>query len=241
MKTAREKLEIIFKPECMSATAALTTLIEIADRLGKSLEVAFDTTRVSAEEFRMRTELSGKWSHEIKLDDVTLAYGIVAPWEHCFISITQSIVGRSVDWVPWLKPFLWKPGFIQAWIADVDYNHWQNAEQPIEYKLSGRDHAHLPRISNGLPSPLEDMWIDISKNPGRRVLKKGYVEAVGDKMWLDRNFIARIGGINIERLRVAGWRVRMEEGGAIMAAPSGTFSEESATEHQQQLRTALYN
>ena len=38
--------------------------------------------------------------------------------------------------------------------------------------------------SNGLPYPLEQKIIDVSANPGRRMFREGYIEAVGATMWL---------------------------------------------------------
>lgn len=42
--------------------------------------------------------------------------------------------------------------------------------------------------SNGLPPPLEQLVVDTSGNPGRRVLREGFVEAVGAVMWLGPSF-----------------------------------------------------
>ena len=72
----------------------------------------------------------------------------------------------------------------QAFLHSADYYHWQNAEQPMEYECAGRDHSMLPKVHNGLPPPLDAMWIDISRNPGRRYLREGFQEAVSSPMWL---------------------------------------------------------
>ena len=48
-------------------------------------------------------------------------------------------------------------------------------------------------ISNNLPPPLEKMIIDTSNNPGRRIIRMGYVEAIGSPMWLGRQFWERTG------------------------------------------------
>jgi hypothetical protein len=47
--------------------------------------------------------------------------------------------------------------------------------------------------SNNLPPPLEQMIIDTSNNPGRRIIRMGYVEAVGSPIWLGRQFWERTG------------------------------------------------
>jgi hypothetical protein len=37
------------------------------------------------------------------------------------------------------------------------------------YELNGKDFSSLPLKSNGLPPPLEESEVDISKNPGRSI------------------------------------------------------------------------
>jgi len=51
----------------------------------------------------------------------------------------------------------------------------------------------LPTRSNGLPPPLARMEIDTSHNPGRRVLRQGFVEAVGSPMWFGAPFWPLVG------------------------------------------------
>jgi hypothetical protein len=75
-----------------------------------------------------------------------------------------------------------------GWIADSEYQHWQNAYDPLQFKSVGKDFSHLPMKSNGLPYPLEQSIIDTSNNPGRRVIQNGYYEVVGSVMWLGEPF-----------------------------------------------------
>jgi hypothetical protein len=88
----------------------------------------------------------------------------------------------------WVRPIATCKQFRSARVFDQDYEFWQNAEDPIQYEGSGRSYAGLPMKSNGLPYPLEQRILDISKNPGRRVFRQGYVEAVGAVMWLGEQF-----------------------------------------------------
>ncbi len=81
--------------------------------------------------------------------------------------------------------------FIMAWVADSEYDYWQNADTIAE--AAGREHWHLPKISNGLPPPLQDEIIDVSHNPGRRALRQSYVEAVASRMWLSDKFFLATG------------------------------------------------
>ena len=238
----REQLEIIFSLDSISAIEALRELFSLAETFNYPMEVEFDSIKLNASKFLSQVEKSGKWSTDIRLGGLTFRFGIVTAWKHCFIFITQLNAGELIDWFAWLAPFLKRPGFIQAWIADLEFDYWQNAEQPIEYELANRDYSKLPLKSNGAPPPLQAMWIDISNNPGKRVIKEGYVEAVGEKMWLSPIFKERIGGIDIDRLRTAGWTVDTKsiDGITVLTAPKGSFSEGIDTKYQQKLRAALY-
>lgn len=242
MRSNQKQLEIIFGLGSISDFDALKRLMDVAQTCGSLTEVAFESTRLSASDFIDKIKKSGKWSHEIQLGGFLLRFGVVTAWEHCFVSIKQTGLEIPINWSEWVAPFLKHPGFIQAWVIDCDFAYWQNAEQPIQYELAGRDYFDLPLISNGLPPPLRDMWIDISNNPGKRIAKQGYVEAIGEKMWLALDFFSRIGGINVDRLRSAGWTVTKEEewGGFVLTAPNGLIREDGAIESQRKLRSALY-
>ena len=93
---------------------------------------------------------------------------------------------------------------VSARIFDRDYNHWQNARDPLQYEVEGRDYSHLPMRHNNLPPPLDRMEIDTSRNPGRRVIRMGYVEAVSSHMWLGPLFWERTGA-DKEKVLSADW------------------------------------
>ena len=88
----------------------------------------------------------------------------------------------------WIRPFLELNGLIGARIFDAEYEFWQNAEDLLSYRTRGRPFDNLPLKSNGLPPPLERTVVDISMNPGRRVLRRGGVESIGSEMWLGTDF-----------------------------------------------------
>lgn len=84
-----------------------------------------------------------------------------------------------------LSNLLWQSeGLVLAAAIDQDYDYWQNAEDPLQYKAVGRSWTHLPLRSNGLPPPLDQTLIDVSSNPGRRYMRRGFVEVVGYLMWI---------------------------------------------------------
>lgn len=132
-------------------------------------------------------------------------------------------------------------GLVMAWIVDRDYEYWQNASDPLQYEAAKRDHQHLPKISNGLPFPLEQMIIDISANPGRRVIREGYIEAVGAVMDLGYRFWA-LTGANLDQVR----RLALKCIGDSSSIVQVTFtnspfrSVESDVELQARIRATLY-
>ena len=243
MINKREQLEIIFFLDSISAIEALKALLGITEELAYVIDADSELAHLRSSSFLAKIEKSGKWSQELRFAGMSFQFGKVTAWGHCFVFIKQLEAGKPADWNIWLAPFIKKQGFVQAWIADLEFDYWQNAEQPIQYELANRDYSKLPLKSNGFPPPLQAMWIDISNNPGKRVIKEGYVEAVGEKMWLSPIFKERIGGIDIDRLHAAGWTVDTKsiDGITILTAPKGSFSEEIDTKYQQKLRAALYD
>lgn len=155
----------------------------------------------------------------------------------------KSASETRIPWDTWASRFIGSPNFVMAWLADSEYEHWQNAEDLLEYTAVGRPHEHLPKKSNGLPPPLEQIIVDISGNPGRRLLRTGYYEAVGAVMWLGEPFwqMTSANRSEVERSR---WLqvskllptvVRIEA-----SAKCFTTVEGRAGELQRELRTLLF-
>lgn len=103
--------------------------------------------------------------------------------------------------------------------------------------------ASLPMKSNDLPPPLDQMIVDTSRNPGRRVLRDGYVEAVGHRMWLGPEYFVRVPGADRDGIRNADWlKVTELEGGVmeVTAAPE-PFTDDSTADLQDRLRKLLFS
>jgi hypothetical protein len=134
-------------------------------------------------------------------------------------------------------------GFCQAWVFDIDYTYWQNAADLLQYKTAGRDFSKLPIISNGLPPPLLQNIVDISRNPGRRLIRKGHFEAVGSTMWLSDIFFSLTKGEqNRDAIRGADWiDFKVLDNGVIKLQVHPTpFCDESTATIQDKLRSLLY-
>ena len=122
-----------------------------------------------------------------------------------FIHITQTKYARPADWDRWVEPFFqFAHELISARVLDDEYEWWQIARDPDSYKLAGRSYEGLPMKWNNLPAPLGQYEIDISTNPGRRVLCEGYVEALGATMWLGGLFTERT-GCDLAAVEAADW------------------------------------
>lgn len=127
------------------------------------------------------------------------------------------------------------------WLS-AEYHHWQNAEDPLLYRVAGRSVEGLRMKNNDLPPPLDQMIVDISGNPGRRVLRDGYVEAVGHKMWLGSEFFSRVPGVNRDVVVSAPWLRVSERPHGILEIVAGDepFVDESTADLQVRLRRLLF-
>lgn len=129
----------------------------------------------------------GKPHFHVEFKNAVYQYGAIGNHKISVISIENCIINLD-DACRWTEPFLSFDSIVQARVYDKEYEYWQNASDPLEYETAGRSYSHLPTRSNDLPPPLEQMIIDTSKNPGRRLLREGYIEAIGSVMWLGKLF-----------------------------------------------------
>ena len=94
------------------------------------------------------------------------------------------------SWDEWLSHLQRAGDLVSARVIDREYEFWQNASDPLEFTANGRD---VPSERLYVDPVFGDHLIDISGNPGRRVLRDGFVEAVGSPMWLSDLFFLRTG------------------------------------------------
>lgn len=235
--------KIKFQPRkgIIGALDVFDMLIKIMHSL--EIEVSFTDGRkkTSATILRRQIERKNAWGH-LETDEISFRYGVAGSYNHCFISIREKVPGAADDWDVWTKPFIVLDGFVEGWVADVEYSYWQNVRDPIEYKNVGLDFSHLPMKSNGLPPPLEKMEIDISCNPGRWVLQSGYVEAVGFIMWLSDLFWNKVGMTHKNRVSSVDWlrTSELEKGILKIQMPEPFFISDKTADAQNRLRTYLY-
>jgi hypothetical protein len=236
--------KVKFQPRTGSVTPldALNLLIGRMQVLGIEATFIEGQKTISIAALKKRVETKGTWGH-LETDGLSLQYGVAGSFDHCFVSIREKVANAAGDWDTWATPFVGLDGFVEGWVADVEYNHWQNAKDPIEYESAGRDFSHLPMKSNGLPPPLEQMEIDTSRNPGRWVLRSGYVEAIGSTMWLSELFWRRVGEDSKIRMNSTEWLHTDEPAKGIskLRTPEHCFISEETADIQNRLRACLYS
>lgn len=130
---------------------------------------------------------------------------------------------------------------ITARFFDPEYERWQNASDPLEYQVAGRSLAGLRLRSNELPPPLTQDIVDTSTNPGRRVLRDGYVEAIAHRMWLGGEFWRRVPGSDRTKVAGADWLVQRSRGEFLeILAQAEPFSSVHSADIQDRLRRLLF-
>ena len=96
--------------------------------------------------------------------------------------------------------------------------------------------------SNDLPAPLDQMVVDITGNPGRRILRNGYVEAIGQRMWLGPEYFARVPGVDRRAILSAAWpkAIERQDGIIEVTAADEPFCDASTADLQLHLRELLF-
>jgi hypothetical protein len=232
------KLEVVVPSEGMDHAALATMCVEIANRAGipeRRLSVYGRPLSVQELKNQLRgrrtflLEGDGFQAHLSCITDFRLGYltveGLGWNWlEDCATHVTNMTSVVSCRWV------------------DAEYDHWQNAEDPILYQVAGRSMKGLPMRSNDLPPPLARMVVDISSNPGRRILRDGYVEAISHRMLLGAEFFNRVPCASREAVVSAGWLKVTERSGGILdlVAEDQPFVDASSTTVQNRLRRLLF-
>jgi len=146
----------------------------------------------------------------------------------------------------WISGLLEDDRFVMARLIDRPYDIKQNMTDISMFEFKGYKHAHLPKISNNLPRPLDRLIVDISNNPARRILKLNYFEAIGSTMWLGKDFWTITGSDKARILGADGFDgfdvVEMGRSVRIRAQETVfTQSEGIEAERQNALRALLFN
>ena len=173
--------------------------------------------------------------------DGTIFYNSIYDFKFARLDI-KNLISSELDAEKWIDFLFTDPRFIQARLYDGKYDEWENMECLLSFQVAGRDYKSLPRKSNGLPFPVEEEIVDISNNPGRWSLKKGYVESLGSTMWLGEQFWEN-SGTSKEKVLTCDW-LQIEEIGSVikLRVQQSPFisSDGKEGELQNKLRELLY-
>ena len=213
--------------------------IVLTSVVGESMSSTVVLSGQSVDVKRLCSEVRSRKHFDIEIAAWKVAWGGVKNYDHALLTIKNAQA-------PLAEHLLFRVAHLAPWIAgrsyDSEYDHWQNAEDPLEFESVGRSMVALPMKSNGLPAPLEQMIVDTSETPGRRVLRNGYVEAIGHRMWLGSEFFARVPGADREEvLRDPTFETReLEDGILEVVAHPEPFVDGSTSEIQDRLRRLLF-
>lgn len=233
-------LELVFPIDLWAAkTVAELCLQNIEQKEGGAIR-EINLYHVPVKTSSLGRRLSGRTSFHIDVGEFDFHFSSVRNHRLAFLSIDGIDEPMTRYWV---EAFAKTSSIVSARVYDSEYERWQNAEDPLEFESSGRTLEGVRMISNALPPPLEQMIVDTSMNPGRRVLRDGFVEAVGHRMWLGGEFDARVQGFRRDPLFAASWLhvVELNEGLLELEVSESAFLDSDSAAIQDRLRALLFS
>lgn len=238
-----EKLSVIFTADCISGLDVFNTVLQALADLNLQAKFSVHGAEVGVKDLKTKIMQKNSWPSGVSLNGVCIKFGVLPALEQCFVVLEETTFCKNKFWGRISEYFIFVEGFVQAWISNLEYDYWQNANDPLEFQIAGRAYAHLPQKSNGLPPPLDQVEIDTSMNPGRTELKEGYVQAIGRLMWLSNVFWEKVGTEKltcIPFLEKEGFSVSELENGVNVISCHEEFFDESNSRKQIFLRNALF-
>ncbi len=238
-----ERIEFIYELGKISALEAWEVIFEYLTKTGakSSIPVQLSLTKTTLGQVH---EYIDKFKYQhfgVEFNDCFINFGDVANGQHTLIYFEDKSNTVTRDWEQLVKCFADRVPFIQAWLSNIEYKFWQNAYDPIQYTANGRTYEGLPMKSNGLPYPLEQMIIDVSRNPCRRIIRDGYVEAIGATMWLGEEFWSRTGADKDKVMQVYANEIKQLENNILkLQVADELFTESSDKSVQEKLRELIY-
>lgn len=238
-----KRFKFVFDVESISGLQMLALVEELLSKLSSPTIFFLHGVKIDIKTLEKKILKRKSWPSGLVSGGFELRFGLLPALGYCFLVLEESEGHGNTKLEEEIRPILNVEGFIQAWVSDVEYDFWQNATDPLEYECVGRPLSGLPMKSNGLPPPLDQMEIDTSGNPGRNVLRQGYIEAIGSTMWLGNLFWERAGVdrfASISLLESQGFKV-YECGKVIKVITSDkVFFDGSTLEKQRALRQILF-
>lgn len=224
------ELEFTFEYQTIDAADVLGVLDKLCPVIGFLPEDYSTAAQVKEIESEGCFSLAGKLFTDIN-------WGSIAHHNHDVLIIESESVELS-KLIHFVELVIDELPVIQAFIHNHYYRYWQNAEDTLLYDVAGKDHSFLPKKSNGLPFPLEQIVVDISNNPGRCRLGEGYRESISSPMWLSQSLI-----LDLELLQRIATVTKLKDGDILkISTLYNTFDKADGEqgELQRQLRNVIY-
>lgn len=241
MSYGEEKLELIFELDSLEAAAVARQVLDSLDVGDEGLRLYQNP--LTKQSVLSKLEKERKHAFQIDTDYLSLHFSTVRAYRHQLLTVVRRGEYPLSEWERILDGLLKFKGFVQACLVNSDFSFWQNAFDPIQYQAAGKSWEGLPMISNGLPAPLEKAVIDVSKNPGRRIIKVGYVEMVGRVMWFGRPFWDAVGDDKLRAL-LSHQTYEIDEvayGVTRCIFSDSQFSDENSGNEQREIRKLLFD
>jgi|SRR5450830_1323919 len=238
-----KRFKFVFDAESISGLQMLALVEEVLNKFSSPLVFFLHGVKINIKTLENKILKKKSWPSGLVSGGFELRFGLLPALGYCFLVLEESESHNNTELEEEVGPILGVEGFIQAWVSDVEYDFWQNATDPLEYECVGRSLSGLPMKSNGLPPPLDQMEIDTSGNPGRNVLRQGYIEAIGSTMWLGNLFWERASMdrfSSISLLESQGFKVYECDGFFKVVTSDKVFSDDSTLEKQRALRQILF-
>lgn len=238
-----KRFKFVFDVESSSGLQMLALVEELLNKFSSPAVFFLHGVKIDIKALEKKILKKKSWPSGLVSGGFELRFGLLPALGYCFLVLEESEGNSNTKLEEEIGPILSVEGFIQAWVSDLEYDFWQNATDPLEYECVGRPLSGLPMKSNGLPPPLDQMEIDTSGNPGRNVLRQGYIEAIGSTMWLGNLFWERVGVdrfASISLLESQGFKVYDCGEFFKVVTSDEVFSDGSTLEKQCALRRILF-
>ncbi|MDN5046536.1 hypothetical protein O8C97_01580 [Aliarcobacter butzleri] len=172
-----------------------------------------------------------------------ISYGNVTNSEHSLLwIIKKDIEDIRFDFDEIINIIIQQFNILEIFLVNRKYKVWQNTTDIGLYQKYYGDISNLKLIDNGSPYPLNAIEIDISNNPGRRVIRDGYVEAVSSPMFVGEDFWNIVGTKKeeLEKLDFLNISQINEKTIKIEIKNIDCFIDESTKDIQNKLRETLF-
>lgn len=234
------RLETIYPFESPDVVVAAEAVVTILSSSGHSVDPCslYDEVIRSVDVGR-RVRQRRRPTFNLTFPAAAAHLGRVGNFNHAFLDLD---LRDNVDWDNAVAVCAGLGPMLCTRLVDSQYDYWQNAYDPLQFSAAGRSMEGLPMKSNELPPPLDQMVVDTSRNPGRRILRHGYVEAIGHRMWLGPEFFRRVPSVSREAV-LSNHCVKVTErsdGILELVAQDEPFVDDSTADLQNCLRRLLF-